>query len=381
MSDSDSEGNLVVDDGGSAVDDSICPICRGTTYIGETINCEKCEYWFHFECVGVTHDDPWVKNEDVPYFCVKCGGVKPKRTPAKRARSKPAKASTPKAQQNSPAPVKSLPTSPPIKLKISLGRKKTSSRTIELSPPRQIPNKRKPIVDELPPKDEEIKQDSKDSSPASKRRKRIKSEDEEEKWLDAVESGNLHAVDAELKSIRDPKLMTARQRAMVDRKNNDDFNDEGSGHISLAYISAKKTKSAHEEEENQKIKAMKSAKRKEIELEKREQDRIKTIDKLLNKQESSTLKTAVKNSFVSQPAPASQGTKYEKITYIHRKEGPLLSFPPSMKIPIATKKPIEAPQPIICSIEACKNVKKYNCSKSDRPLCSLSCYKKNLLLI
>ena len=42
--------------------------------------------------------------------------------------------------------------------------------------------------------------------------------DEEEKWLNAVESGNygsLDQIDSELKNFKDPKLMTARQRAMV----------------------------------------------------------------------------------------------------------------------------------------------------------------------
>jgi hypothetical protein len=35
--------------------------------------------------------------------------------------------------------------------------------------------------------------------------------DEEEVWFDALEEGRLHEVDDELKKIRDPKLMTARQ--------------------------------------------------------------------------------------------------------------------------------------------------------------------------
>ena len=39
--------------------------------------------------------------------------------------------------------------------------------------------------------------------------------DEEEKWLDAVEAGNVdNHVDSELRSINNPKLMTARQRAL-----------------------------------------------------------------------------------------------------------------------------------------------------------------------
>ena len=54
---------------------------------------------------------------------------------------------------------------------------------------------------------------------------------------------------------------------MVDRKQNNDFMDDAEiGHMSLSYSSSKKSRIIVDEEENQKIKAMKSAKRKEIEL-------------------------------------------------------------------------------------------------------------------
>ena len=75
-------------------DDSICPICRETTYVGETINCEKCSYWFHFECVGVTYSDTCVQREDVPFYCSKCGGgasKKPKKSPKKARKPKKSK--------------------------------------------------------------------------------------------------------------------------------------------------------------------------------------------------------------------------------------------------------------------------------------------------
>ena len=39
----------------------------------------------------------------------------------------------------------------------------------------------------------------------------IEEPDEEDEWLDALEEGRLDEVDDELKKIRDPKLMTARQ--------------------------------------------------------------------------------------------------------------------------------------------------------------------------
>lgn len=52
---------------------------------------------------------------------------------------------------------------------------------------------------------------------------------DEERWLKAIETGKLDEVDDELKKIKkkDPKTMTARQRAMFDRKSdNKEFIEE-----------------------------------------------------------------------------------------------------------------------------------------------------------
>ena len=366
MADSDEEGNLVVDDGTTTVDDSICPICQGSTYVGETISCEICTYWFHFECVGVKPTDQCVVREDVPFFCSKCkSGSSKKAKPKKVAK----KAKTPKVVK--PVKVQKQPqiSSPPIKLKISFGKKKVAQRSIELSPPRQIPNKRRSLAESLVKSEDE---EDELEVEMSKKRKRKNSEEEEEKWLDAVESGNLHAVDDELKSIRDPKTMTARQRAIVDRKTNDEYNDDVS-HMSLAYIKKPKLES----EEEAKIKAQKSAKRKEIEAEKREQDRIKTMERLLNKRE--TLSKTIKN-LVNPDSKVTNQQNQPKITYIKNEASITLSFPKGMEIPIPTLKPIKPPEKIRCFIKNCKNVKKYSCSQTGKPLCSLACYKKNLLI-
>lgn len=63
---------------------------------------------------------------------------------------------------------------------------------------------------------------SKTNSAKKKRSQKKDSEtsSEEERWLDAIQSGKLDEVDEELKKIKpkDPKLMTARQRAMLERK-------------------------------------------------------------------------------------------------------------------------------------------------------------------
>lgn len=381
MADSDSDGEenlLVVDEGDDTkeeVDDSICPICRGSTYVGETISCETCTYWFHFECVGVNSSHPCVLREDVPFYCSKC------KKPTKKAKSKPKKAApttTPKSKKSSSkkaSPTPKVTPSPTIKLKISIGKKKSKSQAIELSPPRQSTSKRR--IAEATVVSVVIEDNSTTDSPL-KKRKRLNSADEEEKWLDAVEAGTLHAVDEELKNIRDPKLMTARQRAMVVRQS-DDFvmTDEESGHMALAYTN-KKDKAPVDEVEILRVKAIKSAKRKEVELEKREQDRKKTMDRLLNKRESTVLKSSLKSALA---ATGDANLRNPKITYIHTKNGPSLTFPPFMDIPIPTLKRKKPPEVIKCSVKLCKNAKKYNCSQTGRPLCSLQCYKKNLTLL
>lgn len=71
-------------------------------------------------------------------------------------------------------------------------------------------------------------------SPGTKKKKiRISKDDpgssDEERWLKAIETGKLDEVDDELKKItkKDPKMMTARQRAMFDRKtDNKEFTEE-----------------------------------------------------------------------------------------------------------------------------------------------------------
>lgn len=71
-------------------------------------------------------------------------------------------------------------------------------------------------------------------SPGTKKKKLKSNKDnpgssDEERWLKAIETGKLDEVDDELRKItkKDPKLMTARQRAMFDRKtDNKEFIEE-----------------------------------------------------------------------------------------------------------------------------------------------------------
>ena len=80
--------------------------------------------------------------------------------------------------------------SPPIKLKISVVKQK--SLATPQSPVSFDESLSSPFDSAMSPV----------SGGENCRRKRNESEEEEEKWLDAVESGNLHTVDEELKRIR-----------------------------------------------------------------------------------------------------------------------------------------------------------------------------------
>lgn len=207
-------------------------------------------------------------------------------------------------------------------------------------------------------------------TPAKRKRRGRESgtSSEEERWLDAIESGKLEDVDDELKKIKpkDPKLMTARQRAMYERgtENKDGFCETL---VSLPTGYKEKVMTA---EAIQKA-AIKSQKRKQLADEKREKDKKRTMDRLLKKQESKVSKTA--KSKLKKNIPL--------ITYKQTYELATLSFPELTDFSMESKIAPKPPQPVYCSIKNCSNIKKYNCSVTNNPLCSLKCYKRNLKTI
>ncbi|XP_041977059.1 INO80 complex subunit B [Aricia agestis] len=211
---------------------------------------------------------------------------------------------------------------------------------------------------------------------ASSKKKKTKGRDsgtssEEERWLDAIKSGKLEEVDEELKKIKpkDPKMMTARQRAMYERGT--DKETSPGGEVLLALPSGYKEK-VMTAEALQKA-ALKSQKRKQLADEKREKDKKKTMDRLLKKQESKNLKNNQKGKPQKKLEPM--------IVYKNSQNEISLSLPPGVDFPIRSQPPRVAPPPARCGVHGCKNIKKYNCSKTGIPLCGLECYKKNLLCV
>ncbi|KAJ9599710.1 hypothetical protein L9F63_026441, partial [Diploptera punctata] len=196
---------------------------------------------------------------------------------------------------------------------------------------------------------------------------------EEERWLDAIESGKLEEVDDELKKIKpkDPKLMTARQRAMFERKTDKEPSPGGEQLLALPSGYKEKVMTA---EAIQKA-ALKSQKRKQLADEKREKDKKKTMERLLKKQESKSGKSNNRSRSTRKHIP--------RISYRNTVDGISISLPQNIEFPLQAQTALgkSTAVPAQCGVDGCVNMKKYSCSRTGIPLCSLECYRKNLILL
>ena len=212
---------------------------------------------------------------------------------------------------------------------------------------KQLPEKKSGVVTEMIPQLEVTQ-----LKPAVKK-------SEEEAWLDAVESGNLEQVescDSELRTLREPSYRTARQRALAG-------NDEDS--LAMLQFGKKTAEKEMTEEER----AIKAQKRRELETEKKEKMKQKTMDMLLKKKDSKAtkqIKTAKSTMKEDEP----------KISYISNSHGITLSYPEGENYPLNKMPKMSPPPPISCTM--CDNVKKYNSSTTGSPVCSIVCYKADL---
>lgn len=198
-----------------------------------------------------------------------------------------------------------------------------------------------------------------------KRKKRDSASSDEERWLTAIESGKLEDVDDELKKIKpkDPALMTARQRAMYDR------GAEGASVVTPTLMSLptgykEKVMTA---EAIQKA-AIKSLKRKQLADEKREKDKKKTMERLLKKQDSKLAK---------QTKPRITKSATPSIIYKQSLDATIISFPENYEYPLKPRKAPDPPKKNFCGL-GCGSLKRYSCSQTGMPLCSLSCYRRNI---
>lgn len=231
---------------------------------------------------------------------------------------------------------------------------------------------------------------------------------EEERWLNAIESGKLEQVDDEMKKLKDPKLMTARQRAMYERSTaatasamntttvaaapTDEHGKAGRSEASPAFVDEqlvalpsgyKETKVLSAEDIEKAL--VKSQKRKQLADEKREKNKRKTMERLLKKKDYKATAKANK----SRPTTA----EVPMISWRSGAAGTTISFPPGVEPlphidgrhrdkPAAAEVVMDGPAPVVpcgrvpCAI--CGEPKRYNCSRTHVPLCSFECYEENV---
>ena len=406
------------------VDETICLVCGGSTFVGETISCETCLRWFHFNCVGVTHSDPCVQSEDVPYFCPSCDVQNRKAKKAKRqSQAKDQKAKSAAAALHTEAG-HSQETAGAVGTKIkeisavgneqldTSGAESKEAQLLNISGQRSVGShsyvdftKHDFIQENMDMQEMNLSDTSADSEEEelvidTKTRQKMggkKSDNsgvvtqmvpqvelpsclmeqptimvggksEEEAWLDAVESGNLQkaaSCDSELRSLREPSLMTVRQRALASGVSGE---MEGAEELEMLDFGGKQSKEKEMTEEDKVEKMVKAQKRKEMETEKKEKMKQKTMDTLLKKKDSKATKQIKILKSTREDMP--------KISYVANASGFALSFPSGHSFPLAPSVSHPPPLPTLCTM--CHNNKKYNSSKTGHPVCSLACYKENL---
>lgn len=75
-----------------------------------------------------------------------------------------------------------------------------------------------------------------------------------------------------------------------------------------------------------------------------------------------------------------KGAAVPTVSYRSAASGITVSFPPGTSLPVLPSLPRVVPPHMPCGVIGCPNLKRYSCSRTGIPLCSLDCYKKNLLL-
>lgn len=104
---------------------------------------------------------------------------------------------------------------------------------------------------------------------------------------------------------------------------------------------------------------------------KAEENKNQTIERL-----TKTSKAKIK----SMKERKSRQAQMPMVRYNNCAQGATISYPVGIPPP-AQSSPHAIPVPVNCGVSGCSNVKKYSCSRTGTPLCSLECYKKNLTLV
>ncbi|KAJ3585051.1 hypothetical protein NHX12_013773 [Muraenolepis orangiensis] len=183
--------------------------------------------------------------------------------------------------------------------------------------------------------------------------------DEEERWLDALEKGELDD-NGELKKEIDESLLTARQKALLHKQQSQPLLELPMGYKEKE-LTAEMMQKREERARKRRLQAAKKA----------EDSKNQTIERL-----TKTSKAKIK----SMRERKSKQAQCPMVRYSDSAAGGVaISFPVGVAPPVPAPVP---PRPPLapCGVTGCDNLKRYRCSRTGVPLCSLACYKKNLVL-
>ncbi|KPP59390.1 INO80 complex subunit B-like [Scleropages formosus] len=182
--------------------------------------------------------------------------------------------------------------------------------------------------------------------------------DEEERWLDALEKGELDD-NGELKKEIDESLLTARQKALLHKQQSQPLLELPMGYKEKA-MTEEMMQKREERARKRRLQAAKKA----------EENKNQTIERL-----TKTSKTKIK----SMRERRSRQALCPMIRYSDSFQGATISFPVGVATPAAAASQ-PPPVPVSCGVAGCCKLKRYSCSKTGMPLCSLECYRKNLIV-
>lgn len=284
-----------------------------------------------------------------------------------------------------PAPIPIPPPRPPpppqLRLKIKLGGQTLGTKsvpTFTVHPGVARPPSPLMIIDNNDSDDDEDEEDEEpsvpleqyrawldeDSNMASSPMPSIDSDslplDEEERWLDALEKGELDD-NGDLKKEVDESLLTARQKALLHKQQIQPLLELPMGYKEKE-MTAEMMQKREERAKKRRLQAAKKA----------EENKNQTIERL-----TKTSKAKIK----SLRDRKSKQNQCPMVRFSDTAQGVAISFPLGVPAPSPVPPRAQPPAPVQCGVSGCSNVKKYACSKSGVPLCSLECYKRNMLLL
>ncbi|XP_073473741.1 INO80 complex subunit B isoform X1 [Aquarana catesbeiana] len=186
-------------------------------------------------------------------------------------------------------------------------------------------------------------------------------QDEEKRWLDALERGELD-VNGDLKRDIDETLLTARQKALLQKQQTPPM---------PLYPPAVYTRPLPELSQEMLVKREEKARKRRLQAAKKaEESKKQTIERLTKTSKSRGAKPSQGRRGRQPPCPT--------VRYQHTAHGITLSYPVGVPYPTPAEPRPALPAPQLCGVHGCTNLKRYACSKTLIPLCSLECYRKNL---